>query len=222
MSSITASSYDIEREEAGETTLELVAVRYTGSQTVWAAEAHLSSAGWPSAAPLDGGPDAESDGSWKFALVPDEALGHLEGRPDIDVVYADQRERFAGLLLEQNRLPGNVFGRGADIDLQNRVFDALGLDSVAKAGPFEEQLRDIAGADEPAPEPEPEKSTVNKLVDTYDREQLKEVCKELREDASEFNLQTNASKTARAEYIAEFDKGERSAAVDAALGGDGE
>jgi hypothetical protein len=156
-----------------------------------------------------------------FALVPDSGLSHLEGRPDLEVLYPDQRERFAEVLLEQDTLPENVFGRGASRDMQDRVFDALGLGTRADAGPFRDQLRDIAGVDEPA-EDDADESTVQSLAESYSRSELGDIATELRADADEFNLRENPGKTDRADFIAGFDRDERSAAVDAALGEDGE
>lgn len=225
MTAIVSAEDHHEREAAGETTLELVAVRYTGEQTLYDVEAHLVPAGWPGSAPLDGGPTASADGSWNFALVPDEGLAALEGRPDLEVVYGDQRERFADILLGLSRLPENVFGRGADIELQRRVFDDLGLEPTAKGGPFEEQLRALTGAEaseeaDEDPDPSPEEGVAGALVDEYDRSELGDIAKELRSDPSEFNLRENATKTERAEFIAGFDRDERAAAVEAALGGE--
>lgn len=229
MSSVTTAADHLEQEAAGEIALELVAVRYTGSHTIYNVEQHLTQAGWPGSAPLDGGPTADADGAWQFALMPDSGLAHLEGRTDLDVVYADQRERFAEVLLEQSALPENVFGRGANQDLQNRVTDALDLDPPGESGlSWADQLRAIVGDDEAAAEddaPE-ERSLAGELADAYTRHELGDICKELREDPSAFNLQQNAGKTDRAEYIAGFDREERAAAVEAAIddadGGDGE
>jgi hypothetical protein len=217
MTAITASSHQLEQEREGDLSLELVAVRYTGAKTLFAVTDHLGpQAQWPSRAPLNGGAKPEDNGPWKFALVPDAGLSHLEGRPDLDVLYPDQRERFAEVLLEQDSLPENVFGRGASRDMQDRVFDALGLGTRADAGPFREQLRDIAGIEEPADD-DPDESTTQSLAEAYSRSELGDIAKELRADADDFNLRENPGKVDRAEFIAGFDRDDRAAAVDAAL-----
>lgn len=223
MTSIVASADDLDAEAAGETSLELVAVRYTGPRTLYDVEAHLVPAGWPGSVAIDGGPTPAANGSWNLVLMPDSGLAALEGRPDLEVVYADQQAEFAQILLEETDLPENVFGRNADQELQQRVFDLLGLEPTAQGGPFEDQLRSLVGSDaEPEPEPEdegPEDSLVAELANAYDRNTLGDIAKRLREDPSEFNLRENAKKTERAEYIATFDRQERAAAVDAVTGG---
>jgi len=147
MSSVAITQHQLDREAEGETTLELVAVRYTGPNSMFPVSAHLEAQGWPRAAPMNGGATGGDNGPWYFALMPDEGLGYLENRNDLDVVYGTQREQFAEILLEQRRLPGNVFSRGANRSLQDRVFDTLGLKPQMDAGPIEDQLRDIAGVE---------------------------------------------------------------------------
>ena len=216
MSSVAITQHQLNREAEGETTLELIGVRYTGNKTMFPVSAHLESQGWPRASPMSGGATAGDNGPWYFALMPDEGLGYLENRNDLEVVYADQQERFAEILLEARRLPGNVFGRGANRDLQDRVFDALGLKPEMKAGPIREQLQNLAGIDaseDDDPEDETDKSLVETLVDSYTRSELGDAAKELRADSDEFDLRENSKKVDRAEFIAGFDADERNAAL---------
>lgn len=215
MSSVAITQHQLDREAEGETTLELVAVRYTGSNTNFPVSAHLEAQGWPRAAPMNGGATGGDNGPWYFALMPDEGLGYLENRNDLDVVYGTQREQFAEILLEQRRLPSNVFSRGANRDLQDRVFDTLGLKPQMDAGPIEDQLREIAGVEAPNDDTEDDtdKSLVETLIDSYSRSELGEAAKALREDTDAFDLRANAKKRDRAEYIAGFDKDERAAAL---------
>lgn len=230
MAAVTASPHDLDAEEAGDLSLELIAVRYTGQQTLWDTEQHLRQAGWPGLAPLDGGATADDVGSWQVALVADRYLSRYEGRPDLEVVYPEQREQMAQVILDidddPTRALENVFGPGSDSDLRERVFDALGIDTEAKAGPFEEQLRDLAGIDEEEVEEDTaDKSLVATLTsesEGYSRRELGDICKALRDGPGDFNLQQNASKTERAEFIASFDRTERKAAIDAALGDRGD
>lgn len=231
MTSIVSAQADVDREAEGEATLELVAVRYVGKRTLYDVGSHLTPHGWPGMAPLDGGPTPDAKGNWTFAVVPDEALDAIEGRPDLEIVYAvDQQAEFAQILQETG-LPDNAVGQGSDRDLQTRLFDALGLVSVVDGGPIGDQLHRIAEgkpavpdkpATEPVPEPDPEPSdpvSVESELLAYDRNELGDICKELRGDPSEFNLRENAQKTERAAFIAGFDRQEREAAIEAALGG---
>lgn len=224
MASIVSARDQIEQEASGEAVLELVAVRYVGNRTSYDVSAHLHAQGWPGMAPLDGGPEPRSKGAWALAVVPDRTLDAIEGRPDLEIVYAaDQREAFARILLEEG-IPENAVGQGAERDLQDRLFEALDLEPVSHGGPFEDQLSAIAYPEGDAPEPDPAevddetRGVVAEFLE-YNRNQLGDICKVLREDPSEFNLTQNAKKTERAEFIASFDASERAAAVDAALGG---
>jgi hypothetical protein len=215
MTSIVADQNHIEDEQLGETTLELVAIRYTGPNTSLAVTNHLNNEGsWPSMATLQGCDDGP--GPWYYALVPDEGLAHLENRPDVDVLYATDRERFAKALLDERRLPENALGTRANPDLRERVFDALGLVPEREGGLLREQLREIAGVDAAEDDGEDDTGLEQQLLDEYDRGELGDICKELRADADEFNLQENQSKTARAEFVAAADKDQRAAAISAA------
>jgi len=206
--SVIALQQNIEDEQSGEiNNLELIALKYTGSKSSIAPRGALNTQGkWPGTAPLN-------HGNWYFALNPDEGLAYLEHREDLDLVYADHRKRFAEALLSQNRLPDNVFGRGADRDLQDRVFDALDLEEPMQAGPVEEQLRRIAGIDEnEADDADTAEGRASTLVEEYTRDQLKSAVEEVREGADEFSLR-GAGVTEMAEYLA----GESDAEVNDAL-----
>jgi hypothetical protein len=222
MTSIVADQNHLDEADIGETTLELVALRYTGDNTSLAVSNHLNNEGsWPSMATLQGAQNGP--GPWYYALVPDDGLGHLENRPDVDVLYGTDRERFATALLNERRLPQNAFGTRADPALRERVFDVLGIVPEVEGGPIREQLREIADVDEEDDVGEDETGFAQALVDEYSRSVLGDICKELREDADEFNLQENQGKTDRAEFIADAEDDARAAAIATADdGGDGE
>lgn len=209
---VIALKDNLEQEEDGEIRgLELIALRYTGDQSSIATRGSLASQGkWPGTAPLN-------NGVWYFALVPDEGLPYLENRDDLDLVYADDREAFAEALLSKNRLPDNVFGRGADARLRDRVYDALNLQDPVDGGRIPDQLRDIAGveASEEAND-QADDGRASTLASEYSRSQLKGAVKEVREDADEFSLR-GAEVTEMAEFLAEKDN----AAVHDALEDDG-
>jgi len=79
----------------------------------------------------------------------------------------------------------------------------------------------IAGVDAAEDEPEDDVGLAKEFVDEYSRSELGDICKELREDADEFNLQENQSKSSRAEFIAAADEDDRADAIAAAdVGGD--
>ena len=69
---------DLERAEEGKTELVLVAVTYTGPRASLATPALNSQGKWPGMTPLVGG-------ITYVALVPDEGLGFLESRGDLEV-----------------------------------------------------------------------------------------------------------------------------------------
>lgn len=221
MTAIVADQNHLDDAEVGEVTLELVAVRYTGDNTSMAVSNHLNNEGsWPSMATLQGAKG--EPGPWYYALVPDDGLAHLENRPDIDLLYGTDRERFAEALLNERRLPENTFGTQADPELRERVFDVLGLKPEVEGGRIRDQLREIAGVDEEEDDGEDDTSLVQRLVDEYTRGELGDVCKELREDADDYSLREHQSKQARAEYIAEADDDERAAALEAATDTEGD
>lgn len=198
---VIALKQNLEQEADGEIRgLELVALRYTGDQSSIATRGTFATQGkWPGTAPLN-------NGIWYFALVPDEGLAYLENRDDLDLVYADDREAFAEALLSKNRLPDNVFGRGANTRLRDCVYEALELQDPVDGGRIPNQLRDIAGVDEPADEEgdQADDGRAATLAQEYSRSQLKEAVKEVREDADEFSLR-GAEVIEMAEFLAEKD-----------------
>ena len=207
---VVALQQHVDQERDGETALELVAVKYDGDSSSLAVGNALNAQGqWPGTTLLN-------QGVWYLALVPDEGVGYLEARDDLTVRY--DAESIAAAMLEKNYLPPNVFARGADRDLQDRVFDALGLVPAAEGGPIEDQLREVAGLDEDDVEADDGQDRVSGYVDGYSRSELGEAAKSLRADAEEFNLRENQSKHARAEFIASFDEDEAASALQAASG----
>ena len=192
--------------------LELIGLRYVGDRSSVATRGALASQGrWPGTAPLN-------RDTWYFALVPDEGLAYLESRDDLEVIYADDREAFAEALLSKPRLPENVFGRGANRQLQERVFDALDLDDPVEAGPITDQLHRLAGRDPDAAEAEDTAvaGRATDLRENYSRGELSEAVKAVREDTAEFNL-----RGAGVIEMSEFLAGKDEAAVNAALSDDG-
>lgn len=208
--SVIALEHHLEKERNGEYPLELVAVQYDGPKSsLSVGNALTAQGGWPGTGILN-------NGVWYFALVPDDGrLAYLENRNDLNIVYPDDQERFAELLLDKPRLPSNVFDRGADRDLQERFFDALGLKPTVEGGPLREQLEAMApdGAVD-ADEDMTDQSRVKELAE-QPRDALKEAVKEVREDADEFSLR-GAGKTDMAEFLADQDAGEVNDALDGA------
>lgn len=210
---VVALQEHVEQERDGETSLELVAVRYVGDNSALAVGNALNAQGrWPGTTSLN-------QGVAYLALVPDEGLGYLEARDDLEVYYSPAD--IAAAMLEKNYLPPNVFGRGANRELQERVFDQLGLEPAAEAGPIEDQLRAIAGLDEADETAAEDTDRVASYVDSYSRAELGDACKELRDDAEEFNLREHQGKHARAEFVASFDEEAAAAALQAATADEG-
>jgi len=215
---VIALQDNLDQEQAGEIRgLELVALRYVGDHDSIATRGALAAQGkWPGTAPLN-------NGIWYFALVPDEGLPYLENRDDLDLVYADDRERFAEALLSKNRLPDNVFGRGADPDLRDRVYEALGLEDPVDGGRIPAQLKAIAGVDEDeetADVADEANDRAGTLATDNSRDQLKAAVKEVRDGPDDCNLQ-GAGVTDMAEWLAEQDEAAVHEALEAAdEGGD--
>jgi len=197
MGSVSALEEHVEQARAGEMSLKPVAYRYVGPRSNIHTEGALQQQGRvPKTAVLN-------EGTWYISLVPDEGLAYLENRTDMEVVYADDAERFAGILLDQNRLPGNAFGRGADPEIRDRIYDDMGLEDGV---PAEEQLRELAGASGDGGD-EPDRSRAQRIAGENTYDELKAMVKDLREDADEFKL-TGKGKTDMAEFAAQFDEEE--------------
>lgn len=183
----------LEEAEQGLTELALVAVRYTGDRSIIPTQTLRAQGKWP-------GPNGIVADTWYVALVPDQGLAHFEGNANIEVAY--DREAIAEALLSKTTLPASVFGRNATKQVQEHVFDHLGLEHVGlgedRYSDYREQLRDIVpeDVDEDITEGEPERKTV--LLEQT-RSELQEQAKELGYDDD----LRGASKTDLATYIAE-------------------
>lgn len=211
-------------EERGKVKLELVGLRYTGNKSTMPVNKYQRQAGWPGSAPLQGGPigpDGEREpGPIQLALVPDwtddnvedRTLLALENDPDVDVIY--DRSEIAAALLERNYLPPEIFDRGYDARLRERVFDALGLEDVgARNVPgYREQLAEIAGldtADMDDAEAIRDASRVGEYKREYPRGTLLEAATALGGD-----FDASANKTTLAEWLADQDAATVEAALD--------
>lgn len=159
---INYSEQNVELEEEGRCNLVFVAARYTGDKSSTTPNKYNRQAAWPSRSAFQGGPEVNPDdeddptrrpGPAQGALVPDwtdantenRTVGALESDPDIEVLY--RPENIARAMLEANYLDPNVFGRGFDAELRDRVFDALGLEDVGvrNEAEYRQQLREVAG-----------------------------------------------------------------------------
>lgn len=207
LGTVIVSREHVEQERNGETSLTLIGLRYEGPNDSLGVGNALNSQGhWPGTTLLN-------QGVVYFGLVPDEGLGYLEARDDLAVLYDPQD--LAAAMLEKNYLPPNVFGRGANRDLQERVFDRLGLKPAVEGGPIEDQLREIADVDEDVVDDGTD-DRVGRYVDEYSRTELGDAAKVLRDDSEEFDLRANQSKHDRAAFVAEFDEETAAEALQAA------
>ena len=152
----------IDLEEQGQCNLVLIAARYAGPRSSIAVGQYRQDAAWPGASPFQssGDRDDPEPGPAQGALIPDwtdedtdnRTVETLEADPDIEVFY--RPEDIAREMLTGNYLDPNVFGRGFNADLRDRVFDALGLEDVGvrNEAEYRAQLREIAGIDADAEE----------------------------------------------------------------------
>ena len=196
---IVASQRHLDDEADGERALELVAITYVGSRSVYNSTSLRTQGHWPSYAPFQ-------RGDTKVALVPDEGLGYFERHADFEVEYGE--EAVAEALLAENYLDPQVFSAGRGGSMRKRILDILGIESLATTSEgIRQQLADIAGVEETGEEAE--QTLADKLADPeegFSRSQLKAACKELREDSSEVSL--NGGKLDFAEYLASLADGE--------------
>lgn len=212
---------NFELEKDGKTSLTLIGIRYTGNRATKSVDVYRREAAWPGVAPLQGGA-VQEDGSrepgpMQFGLVPDwtdedvedRTVIKLERDPDIEVVY--DPASIAHALLQKNYLPPEVFDRGYEVDLREKVFDALGLKDVgARNVPgYREQLREIAGLeDDLKDDAARDNSRVTELVKGYPRRDLLEAA-----EAFGFS-ESNAGLTDVAEFLADQDNALVEQAID--------
>lgn len=197
---IIASQRHLDDEADGDRELELVAITYVGSRSVYNSTSLRTQGHWPSYAPFQ-------RGDTKVAWVPDEGLGYFERHADFEVEYGE--EAIAKALLAENYLDPGVFSAGSGGRMRQRVLDELGIDSLpTTADGIRQALADIAG-EEADPGEEAGQSLEDRLADPEDgfsRSQLKEACSELREDSSDVSL--NGGKLDFAEYLASLTEGD--------------
>ncbi|MFB6189340.1 MAG: hypothetical protein ABEI57_05605 [Halapricum sp.] len=203
---VYASREHADAEAEGHITRTLVAVRYTGSRSAYRNQAVQNEGDWP----------ANTDfqkGIWSVALVPERSLGWWEKHQHFEVSY--DPATIAEAFLDANYLPPNVFGVGANQELQSAVFDKLGLEPEREMSAYEDQLRQVDGVDAEAHPDEDDRETearADELMSEYGRSVLKEAADQLREDADAIKL--TAQTTEIAEWLAARDDQD---AVDAAL-----
>lgn len=164
--------FDLERE--GRCSLVLVMVRYTGGRSAVPAHRFRREAAWPGYSPFQAykSGDADRPGPPQFALVPDWTGEDVENRtvetfeadPNFEVYY--DPESIAAGLLELNYLPENVFARGYDDELREKVLDFLGIGyEGTDESQFREILREIAGVDIGAEEAQEEARDAERVKD---------------------------------------------------------
>jgi hypothetical protein len=197
---IVASQRHLDDEAEGDRELELVALTYVGSRSVYNSTSLRTQGQWPSYAPFQ-------RGDTKVGWIPDAGLGYFEKHADFEVEYGE--EAIAEALLAENYLDPQVFSAGRGGKMRQRTLDALGIDQLpTTAEGIREALADVAG-EEVGPGEESSQSFVDRLSDPEDgfsRKELKATCKDLREDSSDVSL--NGGKLDFAEYLAELAEGD--------------
>lgn len=201
---INYAEENIELEEEGRCNLVLIAARYTGNKSSVSPTKYNRQAAWPTRSPFQGGPedpdgDGRRPGPAQGALVPDwtdeqtenRTVQALESDPDIEVLY--RPEEIARAMLEANYLDPNVFGRGFDAELRDRVFDAIGLEDVGvrNEAEYRKQLREIAGVDVDEEEIQAETrddSRVTEYRQEHTRSELVEAARILGKDDPEVGM----------------------------------
>jgi len=141
-----------------------------------------------------------NQGSKHVVLMPDSGLGGLYSDSRLEVYHAP--EEIAKCFLASNYLAPAVFGRQADIDIRQEVFEYMGLNDVGVSDDemaYREQLREIAGIDEPEVVEETANTRVEQLTTANKYGELQTMAKDLGiEDARQ-------DKTTLAEYVAEHE-----------------
>ena len=196
-----------ELEADGDDELTLVAVTYTGDQSVYNASAIRQQGGWPARSPFN-------SGVTEVALVPSKRLGFWERHADFEIAYDD--EALAEALLEKNYLAPQVFGANVDIDLRDRVLDTLGIDVKRNAAAYREALADVAGPDIKAgEEADPHETRQSDFADAK-RSTLQR--------AAEAHGKSDVGSAGReelADYLAEQDDDDVDATIDSIQSGEG-
>jgi hypothetical protein len=196
-----------ELEADGDDELTLVAVTYTGDQSVYNASATRQQGGWPARSPFN-------SGVTEVALVPSKRLGFWERHADFEIAYDD--ESLAAALLEKNYLAPQVFGANVDIDLRDRVLDTLGIDVKRNAEAYREALADVAGPDADAgEEADPHETRQSDFADAK-RSTLQRAA-----EAHGKSDVDSAGREELADYLAEQDDDDVDATIDSIQSGDG-
>lgn len=202
--SIYANPSYFEREQEGHIEHVLVAVRYTGPSRWYNNNSAASQGKWPTNQNF-------LQGIWHVAFVPEstpsgmsgEGVAWFERNEHFDVAF--DPETIARAIIEDNGGELNVGGpigegesvRGFDAKLR----ESLGLEDPIAAGmPLIDQLYEVAGIDRT--EGLDDRGPVELFVDDYDRDELKDLVTDTREDASEFSLR-GVSMQDMAEYLVE-------------------
>lgn len=201
---IYANPTYFEREAEGHIEHVLVAVRYTGPNRWYANNSAHTQGRWPTDANF-------LEGIWYVGFVPEaipqgiagEGVAWFERNEHFDVAF--DRATIARVILEYGGaelIPGGPIGEGDTLPgFDEKVRDALGLEPPHEAGkPEIDQLYDIADIDRTEGIDTRDAETV--FVEDYGRDELKELVKETREDASEFSLR-GASMHDMAAYLVE-------------------
>lgn len=169
----------LDLEEEGHCNLVLIGARYTGGKSSVTVNKYRNQAAWPGNSPFQGGPltddGGREPGPAQGALIPDwtdedtenRTVEALESDPDIDVLYS--ADAIAEEMLRANYLDPNIFGRGFEADVRDKVFDALGLEDVGvrNEAEYRKQLREIAGVEQ---EPDARQVRDDQRVVDYRRE----------------------------------------------------
>lgn len=189
---IYANPSYFEQDERGTIDQVLVAVRYVGPSRRYSNNSTATQGRWPT------NQDFLTD-LWYVAFVPEstpdgdpgEGIAWFERSPEFEVEY--DPEHIAEVLVDRydgEIEAGGPIGENDRVpDVEGKMRDALDLDDPTSKGgtAYREQLKDLAGVDDEAAAGDP-LSEEERLVHDHDRTELKDMVKDARADAEEFNL----------------------------------
>ena len=195
MSGIRASSGHFDEIDRPKKELVVVAVTYTGDRSTYQDNALRSQGNWPSNASF-------TPGITQIAIIPDQGLSWFERRNDFVVEYS--QEAVAKAMLDQNYISPDVFGQSPNPQIQDIILDFFDMEYVPRnAEETRNHLAELAGVEDAGEEADANESFKSDLRD-FTRAELKEVCRDLREDSDDIDL--TSGKLDFVEYLGELDE----------------
>ena len=172
---------------------ELVAVTYTGSRSAYQNQAPRNQGYWP-------GNNAFQRGQVYLADLPERGLGWWEGHQDFEIEY--DPATIAAAMLDANYLPPELFGANYSRELRQRAFEKLGLEPSMEEEGYREQLREVAGRDEPEETGDEPTSREEELMSEYERSDYKRAIKAIERADDQDYIDLNQSNKDMVAFLA--------------------